>query len=128
MTLALRAALALFAVATLAVGAAFAVAPLQVADQFAIAATGAAGLGTLRADLGGCFIALGAFTLAGLRAGGVRWLTVPMVLIAAFLALRLLHLAIDGASAQALRSTAVEVVALALLVCGRGALDRAQRA
>ena len=117
MTAAWRALIGLVAVAMLAAGAAFALAPTRIAADFAVAATGLAGLGTLRANLGAGFIVMGAFALAALRPGQARWLVVPMVFLASLLALRLLHLGVDGASAAGLRSTAVELVLLAL-VCG----------
>jgi hypothetical protein len=128
MTLSLRLSIALFALALLAAGSALAFAPLKIAHDFAVAATGVAGLGTLRADLGGCFIALGLFTLAGVRPGHARWLTVPLAFIAAFLLLRLLHLGLDGVSEGGLRSTVVECSALTLLVFGRRVLAAQDRA
>lgn len=128
MTLLLRLFLALFAFGALGVGAAFALAPHQVAPDFALAVTGVAGLGTLRADLGGCFAALGLFTLAALRPGQARWLIVPLGFIGAFLVLRLLHLGLDGVSDAGLRSTIVESVLVAILVAARRTLVAQEKA
>jgi hypothetical protein len=122
MTLVLRIALSLFAAVTLCLGAAFVLAPQLVAADFAVAATGVAGLGTLRADLGGCFVALGLFTLVGLRPGQARWLAVPLAFIGAFLVLRLLHLGLDGVSAAGVGSTVVAGALVTRLVAGRRAL------
>jgi hypothetical protein len=128
MILALRLLLAVFALALLAVGAAFAFAPQQVAPDFAIAITGVAGYGTLRANLGAGFAALGLFMLAALRPGQARWLVVPLVFLGAILALRLLHLALDGFSDAGLRSTGVEVVLVAVLAIGWRVLRAPARA
>ena len=103
-------------------GAAFAFAPEKAAVDFAIATTSVAGMGTLRADLGGTFLVLGVFTLLGVRPGKAQWLLVPLAFMGAFLVLRLFHLAIDGISPGGMRSTAVEVVLLGLLAWGQTAL------
>jgi hypothetical protein len=76
-------------------------------------------VGNLRADLGGCFIALGGFTLLGLRPGREQWLNVPIALIGLFLALRLMHLGLDGISDGGIRSTVVEIFLLLQLCLGR---------
>jgi len=115
----LRVALAALALGLLLVGGGFASASPRVLGDFAIAATSLHGMGTVRADLGGCFVALGLFTLFGLRRGHARWLTVPLVFMAAFLLLRLIHLGTDGVSSEGLRSTVIEVVLLALLLAAR---------
>jgi putative intracellular protease/amidase len=125
MTLVLRIALALFAVVFLLVGVALGLMPLLAAPGFAVTASGIAGLGTLRADLGGCFVGLGVFTLAGLRPGHAGWLAVPLAFVGAFLGLRLLHLGFDGVSEAGVRSTVVEAVLVALLLAGRRVLARA---
>ena len=117
-----RAALALFAIGAIGAGLGFAFMPERLAVEFALSPTSVAGLGNLRADLGGCFIGLGIFTLLGLRRGESRWLDVPLVVMALFLGLRLLHLGLDGVSDAGLRSTLVEVVLLALLIQGRRVL------
>jgi hypothetical protein len=114
----LRIVLGLLALGLLAGGIGFGFAPERAAVNFAITTTGLAGLGTLRADLGGCFLALGLVTLAGLRPGHSSWLIAPLVFFAAFLALRLFHLAIDGVSFGGLRSATIEAIALALLYLG----------
>ncbi len=115
----LRIALVLTALGMLLVGLGFAAAVPKVLGNFAIAATSVHGMGTVRADLGGCFVALGLFTLFGLRRGHAQWLTVPLVFMAAFLSLRLIHLGADGVSSEGLRSTVIEVVLLALLLAAR---------
>ena len=110
MNTALRLLVAIAGLALLAVGLAFVLAPQQVSPEFALASTGPAGIGTLRANLGGLFIAMGAFALAGTRRGQAHWLAVPLAMLALMLALRIGHVLLDGASAAAWRSIAVEIV------------------
>jgi hypothetical protein len=124
MTLALRALLALAGLLLLGAGLGLALLPAQLAHDFAVASTGVAGLGTLRANLGGRFVALAAFLFAGLRPGRAHWLLVPLGFIGLILVLRLVHLVLDGTSGAGLRSTGVEIVLVALLAAGRRALGR----
>lgn len=125
MNTALRLLVIVAGLALLAVGLAFALAPQQVSVDFAIASTGTAGIGTLRADLGGLFIAMGAFALAGVRRAQAHWLTVPLAMLALILALRIGHVLLDGASAAAWRSIAAELVLLSLFAAGRRRLGAA---
>jgi len=115
----LRVSLALFGIGAIAAGLGFAIVPERLAVEFALSPVGIAGLGNLRADLGGTFIALGGFTLLALRPGQERWLDVPVVLIGLFLILRLFHLTVDGISPGGIRSTVVEIVILAQLILAR---------
>jgi len=115
----MRLSLALFGIGAIAVGLGFAIAPDRLAVEFALSPVGIAGLGNLRADWGGCFIALGGFTLVGLRPGREQWLNVPIALIGLFLVLRLIHLGIDGISDGGIRSTIVEIIVLLQLGLGR---------
>jgi hypothetical protein len=119
----LRLSLSLFGIGAIAAGLGFALAPERLALEFALSPVGVAGLGSLRADLGGCFIALGGFTLLGLRSGQERWLDVPLAMLGLFLILRLFHLSIDGISDGGIRSTVVEIVLLAQLALGRRLLS-----
>jgi len=115
----MRLSLALFGIGAIAVGLGFAISPDRLAVEFALTPVGVAGVGNLRADLGGCFIALGGFTLLGLRPGREQWLNVPIALIGLFLALRLMHLGIDGISDGGIRSTVIEIISLLQLGLGR---------
>lgn len=115
----IRTVIAVLAIGLLAVGIGFATASPRVMSDFAIAATGPHGMGTVRADLGGCFIALSLFTLFGLRRGQAKWLLVPLQFLGIILLLRLLHLGVDGVTSAGLRSTVIEIVLLALLWGGR---------
>jgi hypothetical protein len=115
----MRLSLALFGIGAVAVGLGFAIAPERLAVEFALSPLSIAGLGNLRADMGGSFIALGGFTLLGLRPGREHWLNVPIALIGLFLVLRLIHLGIDGMSDSGIRSTVVEIFLLVQLGLGR---------
>jgi len=119
MNLPLKALIALFGLAMLGVGAAFVLAPLRVGADFAVGIVSLAGLGTLRADLGGLFLVMGGFALAGLRAGHADRLGVPLVMLLVILALRLFHLGTDGVTDAGLRSTVVEAIGVVLLWAGR---------
>lgn len=124
MTMLLRLLVVLIALACLAGGLGFAFAPTLVAADFAVTTTGVAGMGTLRADLGGLFLASGLFALAGLRKGSEHWLAVPLVFIGTILALRVLHLALDGMSPGGIRSLIAEIVIVAILYGARRAFAR----
>jgi hypothetical protein len=110
--------------ALLAAGLAFAFVPDRIAADFAVVAEGIAGRGTLRADLGGLFVAMGGFALAGVRKGREHWLAVTLALVAIVLVLRLLHVAIDGPSEAALRLCVAEAALGALFATARRRLGR----
>jgi hypothetical protein len=124
MAMVLRWLVVLIALAFLAGGLGFALAPTLVAADFAVTTTGVAGMGTLRADLGGLLLGNALFAFAGLRRGSERWLAVPLVFIATILALRLLHLALDGTSPGGIRSLIIEIVVVAILFAARRAFAR----
>ncbi|MGA0611684.1 hypothetical protein [Caldimonas sp. KR1-144] len=111
--------------ALLAVGLAFALVPEKVSADFAVASTAVAGMGTLRANLGGLFVAMGAFALAGARRGRAHWLAVPLAIVALILVLRVGHVLIDGTSEAAMRSSVVELVLVALFAASRRRLAAA---
>jgi len=76
-------------------------------------------LGTLRGDLGGLFLGLAIFTLYGSRRGNSSWLLVPVVFLLTILFGRILHIAIDGLSQPAIRSTVIEIVGILILEMAR---------
>lgn len=115
----LRIVMALLALGLLVVGLGFATASPRAMSDFAIAVTGPHGMGTVRADMGGCFIALSLFTLFGLRRGQARWLIVPLQFLGLILLLRLIHLGVDGVTSEGLRSTVIEIVMLVSLLAAR---------
>jgi hypothetical protein len=101
--------------------------PGMMEPDFSVAATRIDGLGTLRADLGGAFAGLALFTFAGMRRSQARWLLVPLVFMGAYLLIRLGHLAVDGVTANGIRSTLVEIVLLVLLYGAHRVLARSGR-
>jgi len=105
----------------------FVVTPGMMEPDFSVVATRIDGMGTLRADLGGAFLGLALFTFAGMRRSQAQWLLVPLVFMAVYLAIRLGHLAIDGVTANGIRSTVVEILLVALLYGAHRVLSRADR-
>jgi hypothetical protein len=99
--------------------------PDMVQSQFSIAATAVDGMGTLRADLGGAFAGLALFTFAGMRRGQARWLQVPLAFMVVYVLIRVGHLAVDGVTANGIRSTVVEIVLIVLLYGAHRVLSRA---
>ena len=106
----------------------FAVTPGMMEADFAVKATRVDGFGTLRADIGGAFAGIACFAFAGMRAGGAHWLRVPLVMVGAMLAVRLVHLGVDGVTPFGIRSTVIEIVLVALLAFAHRVLGRADRA
>ena len=124
MKMMIRLIVALFGLAFIGGGLAFAFVPLRIATDFAVTTTAVAGLGTLRADLGGLFLGVGCFMLAGLRAGKAFWLNVPLVVLGIVLVLRALHLGMDGVTPEGMRSLVAEIVLVAVLFVARRVLSR----
>ena len=93
--------------------------PEAMEAQFSVVASRVDGMGTLRGDLGGFFLALSIFTLYGSRPGKSAWLAVPVVFLLAVLLGRTVHVLIDGLSQPAIRSTLIEIVAIVLLEAAR---------
>lgn len=111
----------------LVIGISLLIAPGRLATLFAIAPSGPAGLSTVRADLAGLFIGMGAFTMIGVTTASAALLSVPVVFLAAIAAGRLINVIADGVSAEALRSLAVEAVALGVLIGTAMTVRRAPR-
>ena len=105
----------------------FMFAPAQMEPDFSILPTRLDGWGTLRADLGGPFLAIALFTVFGARVGKSQWLWVPVIFMATFLFGRTVHILIDGVSQPAIRSFLVEVVLLAVLEASRRVLTKVDR-
>ena len=105
----------------------FMIAPAQMEPYFSILPTRLDGWGTLRADLGGPFLAIALFTFFGARPGKSQWLWVPVIFMATFLLGRTVHILMDGISQPAIRSFVVEVVLLVVLETSRRVLTRVDR-
>lgn len=102
-------------------------APGRQSLMFAIFPSGPAGLSTVRADLAGLFLGMGAFTLAGAAMASDGVLMVPAAFLGAIAVGRLLNLIADGPSPDALRSLVVELVAIGVLVLTILSVRRGQR-
>jgi ribonuclease Z len=111
-----------------AIGISLLVAPGRSSAFFAVFPSGPAGFSTVRADLAGLFIGMGAFAVAGaaMASGGV--LMVPTAFLGIVAAGRLVSLAADGPSADAVRSLVVEILAIGLLALTILSLRRTARA
>ena len=127
MELACRLLLFLIGLGFLAGALGFVAAPGMMEPDFSVAATRIDGLGTLRADLGGAFAGLALFTFVGMRRSQAQWLVVPMVFMGVYLVIRLGYLAVDGVTANGIRSTVVEIVLVALLYAAYRMLSRGSR-
>lgn len=110
------------------IGLSLLLAPGRQSLLFAVLPSGPAGLSTVRADLAGLFLGMGAFCVAGAVMASDGVLMVP----AAFLSLiafgRLVNLIADGSSPDAARSLVIEVIAIGLLTLAIVSLRREQRA
>ena len=100
----------------LAIGVGLLLAPGRQAAMFAIVPSGSAGLSTIRADLAGLFLVMGACAVIGAMRGSVTMLAIPTTLLAVIAAGRFVNLIADGSSPDALRSLGVELVVGTLLV------------
>jgi len=105
----------------------FVLTPGMMEPDFSIVATRIDGMGTLRANVGGAFAGLALFAFAGMRRSQAHWLLVPLVFMGVYLLIRLGHLAIDGVTANGIRSTVVDIVLVILLYGAHRMLARAHR-
>jgi hypothetical protein len=96
--------------------------PAGMEAEFAVGALETHGMGTLRGDLGGAFLMLAIFTFHGSRPGNAAWLAVPLVFMLAVLFGRTVHIVLDGLTDLAIRSTVIELVAVAILEYARRTL------
>jgi ribonuclease Z len=112
----LRALTGLVAVLFLALGLALLFAPERVADPLALLAAGYAGLSTLRGNLGGLFLGMGTFTLAGAIRTSNRWLIVPSAFLGFIILGRLVNLLLDGYSRPAAQALALELLFATILL------------
>lgn len=93
--------------------------PSAMEADFAVVASRTDGMGTIRGDLGGLFLMLAVFTFYGSWPRKSQWLIVPIVFMLTAMAGRTVHMLIDGVSQAAVRSFAVEIVALLVLLWAR---------
>ena len=96
--------------------------PAGMEAEFAVGALETHGMGTLRGDLCGAFLMLAIFTFHGSRPGNAAWLAVPLVFMLTVLFGRTVHIVLDGLTDPAIRSTVIELVAVAILEYARRTL------
>jgi ribonuclease Z len=120
-----RVALGLIALFFVVGGLCFVLTPEAMAAEFFITPLGVAGLSTVRADLGGAFIAVGSFIGLGLRPGATQWLYAAAIATGSIAIARIIALVADGVDEHSVAACVVEVVFLALLVIGARRLQRA---
>lgn len=119
MELALRILLRLLALGMLIGAVGFIFNPAAMEADFAVRALETHGMGTLRGDLGGTFLMLAIFTFHGSRPGSAAWLAVPLVFMLTVLFGRVVHVVLDGLTDPAIRSTIIELIAVAILEYAR---------
>jgi hypothetical protein len=90
--------------------------PESVAVELGIVLGSAEALNTARGDLGGMFLAAAGLCALGLRSGDGRWLQAVAAVIGCVAVGRLVGIVLDGFSATAGTSIAVEVVMVAILL------------
>ena len=90
--------------------------PASVAGELGIVLGSAEALNTARGDLGGMFLAAAGLCAMGLRSGDGRWLQAVAAVVGCVALGRLVGIALDGFSATAGMSIAVELVMVAILV------------
>ena len=101
--------------------------PEAIATEFSIAPIGAAGLSTVRGDLGGAFFAIGAFALLGLRPGAAQWLYAAAAVIGAVAIGRTIGFAFDGTLPTTVVPFVIEVVFVVMLLFGARTLRNSER-
>lgn len=99
-------------------------APAGQGDRFALFAGGATGFSTLRGDLGGLFLGMSLFILTGVISGSTRWLSVPAIFLGFIVTGRILSQILDGRSAVAGQSLAIELIMLAAILAAIASLRR----
>jgi hypothetical protein len=114
----IRVVLGLIAAFFIVFGLRFMLMPGAMAAEFFITPVGVAGLSTLRADLGGAFIGVGACVAIGLFTRGVQWLYAAALILAAIAVGRLVGFVTDGTAQSAIAALLAEVVFVVLLLIG----------
>ena len=100
--------------------------PARQAAQFAVFPSGNAGLSTLRGDLGGLFLGMGAFALLGAIRASSRWLSVTAVFLGLIAFGRIVNLSFDGRSSEGTQALVLELGLIAVLLVTMLSLRRGQ--
>ena len=124
MVVVVRIVLGLIALFFIVFGLRFVLTPDAMAAEFFVSPLGVAGLSTVRADLGGAFVAVGSFIVLGLRSGASHWLYAAAIANGAIAAARIVGLAVDGVVEHAVTATVVEVAFAAMLLIGARRLEQ----
>ena len=118
MVIVIRVVLGLIAAFFIVFGLRFMLMPDAMAAEFFITPVGISGLSTMRADLGGAFIGIGACVTLGLFGRGVQWLYAAALILTVIAVGRLVGFAADGTAQSAISALVAEVVFAVLLVIG----------
>jgi hypothetical protein len=125
MVIVVRSVLGLIALFFIVLGLRFVLTPESTAAEFFLTPLGAAGLSTVRGDLGGAFVAIGTFIVLGLRPGAAHWLHAAMLALIAVIIGRLVGFIVDGPAEPALLACTIEAAFIALLAIGARRLQQA---
>ncbi len=98
--------------------------PAAIGATMGLVGEGPAGLGSLRADLGGFFGAGGLLTLTAAIRGEAKWLPPVMLLVGLALTGRFINLAVTGGGLSLIPPMVVEAVMILILAGGYRALSR----
>lgn len=96
--------------------------PARIAARFAVTPEGAVGFGTVRGDLGGFFLAAGAFSLAAALRNDRRLLLAPLTLFGCALLGRAVTAAHMGLDAAATPLLVIEALLVGLMLIGRAVM------
>ena len=92
--------------------------PEAIAAEFAILPAGVPGLATVRADLGGAFLAVGIFSILGLAQRARPWLYAAAIVVGTIASCRIVGFALDGLNRVTAAPFVVELVMVAILLVG----------
>jgi len=116
MTFLVRTLIGLIALFFIAWGLRFIFTPEVMAVEFAISPSGAAGLSTIRGDLGGAFLGIGLLAAVGLRRGARHWLYAAAAILGAIALGRAIGFAFDGTSPAVIVPFSTEIAFAAALI------------
>ena len=100
-------------------------APEALATEFAIVPTGIGGMSTVRGDLGGAFVGIGALIALGLRSNAARWLYAAAGIVGAVALGRVIGFVADGTAPNSVVPFVVEVVFIVVLLAAARLTGRA---
>ena len=96
----------------------FLLTPEAIAAEFAILPAGVPGLATVRADLGGAFLAVGIFSILGLAQRARPWLYAAAIVVGTIASCRIVGFALDGLNRVTAAPFVVELIMVAILLAG----------